>query len=185
VDQGFPLSLSAALRSGGVRIRFPPKRASLPAASTASRCIREPILQDDWPTLGLNTLRWAKQQGAVTGAAHSGWGLQPVITDEGAPATNTNAAALALATNELPNYLIPPSMESAPTNISWMSPIWFQAPDGKPDTRDRLHFHRGHAVRMGTEHLVSYPQCWFRTASAVRRTFPASTATGSEWDAVT
>jgi hypothetical protein len=29
-----------------------------------------------WPTLGLNTLRWAKKQGAVTGPAHSGWGLQ-------------------------------------------------------------------------------------------------------------
>jgi hypothetical protein len=28
-----------------------------------------------WPTLGLNTLRWAKKQGAVVGPAHSGWGL--------------------------------------------------------------------------------------------------------------
>ena len=28
-----------------------------------------------WPTLGLNTLRWAKQQGAVTGPAHSAAGL--------------------------------------------------------------------------------------------------------------
>ena len=28
-----------------------------------------------WPTLGMNTLRWAKQQGAVTGTAHSGAGL--------------------------------------------------------------------------------------------------------------
>ncbi len=29
-----------------------------------------------WPTLGLNTLKWAKQQGAVTGPAHSGSGIQ-------------------------------------------------------------------------------------------------------------
>ncbi len=29
-----------------------------------------------WPTLGLNTLKWAKAQGAVVGPAHSGWGLQ-------------------------------------------------------------------------------------------------------------
>ena len=29
-----------------------------------------------WPTLGLNSLRWAKKQGAVVGPAHSGWGLQ-------------------------------------------------------------------------------------------------------------
>jgi hypothetical protein len=41
-----------------------------------------------WPTLGLNTLRWAKKQGALVGPAHSGWGLQI----EGA---------------ELPNYNLP------------------------------------------------------------------------------
>lgn len=29
-----------------------------------------------WPTLCLNTLRWARQQGAVVGPAHSGWGLK-------------------------------------------------------------------------------------------------------------
>jgi hypothetical protein len=38
-----------------------------------------------WPTLCLNTLRWAKQQGALVGPAHTGWGLQ-------------------VAGNELPNY---------------------------------------------------------------------------------
>lgn len=42
-----------------------------------------------WPTLGLNTLRWAKAQGAVCGPAHSGWGLD-------------------VKTNQLPNYQIPP-----------------------------------------------------------------------------
>ena len=31
-----------------------------------------------WPTLGLNTLRWAKAQGAVTGPAHSGNGIANV-----------------------------------------------------------------------------------------------------------
>jgi hypothetical protein len=41
-----------------------------------------------WPTLGLNTLRWAKKQGAITGTAHSGWGLKV----EG---------------NEIPNYNLP------------------------------------------------------------------------------
>jgi hypothetical protein len=45
--------------------------------------------KDHWPKLGLNTLRWAKKQGAVCGPAHSGIGLQ-------------------VASNELPNYLIPP-----------------------------------------------------------------------------
>jgi hypothetical protein len=42
-----------------------------------------------WPTLGLNTLRWAQKQGAVCGPAHSGWGL-------------------GVASEELPNYEIPP-----------------------------------------------------------------------------
>ena len=42
-----------------------------------------------WPTLGLNTLRWAKKQGAVCGPAHSGWGLK-------------------LPDNTIPNYAVPP-----------------------------------------------------------------------------
>lgn len=42
-----------------------------------------------WPTLCLNTLRWAKKQGAVCGPAHSGWGLE-------------------VDTAELPNYIVPP-----------------------------------------------------------------------------
>jgi len=42
-----------------------------------------------WPTLCLNTLRWAKKQGAVCGPAHSGWGLE-------------------VKTAELPNYVVPP-----------------------------------------------------------------------------
>ncbi len=43
---------------------------------------------DHWPTLGLNTLRWAQKQGAVCGPAHSGAGLE-------------------VDTQELPNYVIP------------------------------------------------------------------------------
>lgn len=42
-----------------------------------------------WPTLCLNTLKWAQKQGAVCGPAHSGWGL-------------------AVKSDELPNYEIPP-----------------------------------------------------------------------------
>lgn len=42
-----------------------------------------------WPTLCLNTLKWAKRQGAVCGPAHSGIGL-------------------IVNSNELPNYIIPP-----------------------------------------------------------------------------
>lgn len=43
---------------------------------------------DDWPTWDLPILRWAKQQGAVVGFAHSGFGL-------------------AVPTSELPNYEVP------------------------------------------------------------------------------
>jgi len=45
--------------------------------------------KDHWPTLCLNTLRWAKQQGSVCGPAHSGWGLE-------------------VPSGELPNYIVPP-----------------------------------------------------------------------------
>jgi len=42
-----------------------------------------------WPTLCLNTLKWAQKQGAVCGPAHSGWGLK-------------------VSGNKLPTYEIPP-----------------------------------------------------------------------------
>jgi len=45
--------------------------------------------KNHWPTLGLNTLKWAKKQGAVCGPAHSGLGINTF-------------------NNELPNYEIPP-----------------------------------------------------------------------------
>lgn len=45
--------------------------------------------KDHWPTLCLNTLKWAQKQGAVCGPAHSGWGLAVESTD-------------------LPNFEIPP-----------------------------------------------------------------------------
>lgn len=36
--------------------------------------------KDHWPTLGLNTLRWAKRQGAVCGPAHSANGLTRTVS---------------------------------------------------------------------------------------------------------
>ena len=42
-----------------------------------------------WPTLCLNTLKWAQKQGAVCGPAHSGWGLK-------------------VSGEKLPTYEIPP-----------------------------------------------------------------------------
>lgn len=46
---------------------------------------------EDWPTWTLPVLQWAKKQNAVTGYAHSGWGLQPVDGKE----------------LRLPNYVMP------------------------------------------------------------------------------
>jgi hypothetical protein len=45
---------------------------------------------EQWPTWDLPVLRWAKSQAAVSGFAHSGWGLE-------------------VRTSALPNYEIPPS----------------------------------------------------------------------------
>ena len=53
---------------------------------------------DDWPSWTLPVLEWAKGQGAITGYAHSGWGLEPVD-----------------ATPDLPNY-IPPKMDGIGAN---------------------------------------------------------------------
>ncbi len=44
---------------------------------------------EHWPTLCLNTLKWARGQGAVVGTAHSGFGLH-------------------VNTDDLPNYEVPP-----------------------------------------------------------------------------
>ncbi|MSU73320.1 MAG: hypothetical protein EXS43_13445 [Opitutus sp.] len=61
-----------------------------------------------WPTLCLNTLRWAKKQGAVVGPAHSGWGLQPAAKGEDAVAVSRVSQEIRLATKDLPNYIVPP-----------------------------------------------------------------------------
>jgi hypothetical protein len=61
-----------------------------------------------WPTLGLNTLRWAKKQGALVGPAHSGWGLQPVAPGENTPASSKNSDVIRTSATTLPNYVVPP-----------------------------------------------------------------------------
>ncbi|MFM9090699.1 MAG: CehA/McbA family metallohydrolase, partial [Verrucomicrobiota bacterium] len=63
---------------------------------------------DHWPTLALNTLRWAKRQGAVTGFAHSGWGLQPLAPGAREAVHSRNSGEARLATDELPNLVVPP-----------------------------------------------------------------------------
>ncbi len=61
-----------------------------------------------WPTLCLNTLKWAKKQGALTGPAHSGWGLQPIAKDDpDAQKPYVGPGKYRSATDELPNYVLP------------------------------------------------------------------------------
>jgi hypothetical protein len=66
-----------------------------------------------WPTLGLNTLRWAKKQGAVVGPAHSGWGLE-------------------VNSNELPNYIVPPFSGIGANEYIVDVTHEVPGPDGKP-----------------------------------------------------
>ncbi len=61
-----------------------------------------------WPTLCLNTLRWAKKQGALCGPAHSGWGLQPIAEDDPLRSKSYGTKGMVSVTNDLPNYIIPP-----------------------------------------------------------------------------
>lgn len=66
-----------------------------------------------WPTLCLNSLRWAKKQGAVVGPAHSGWGLAVEGTD-------------------LPNYTVP-KFDGIGANEYIMNVTHeVPGPDGKP-----------------------------------------------------
>jgi hypothetical protein len=50
----------------------------------------ETSIIEEWPTWNLPILKWAKSQNAITGYAHSGWGLMPID-----------------GTWELPNYAMP------------------------------------------------------------------------------
>ena len=61
-----------------------------------------------WPTLGLNTLRWAKKQGALVGPAHSGWGLQPLAPGSNESSNSKNSGDVRTVADALPNYVVPP-----------------------------------------------------------------------------
>lgn len=59
-----------------------------------------------WPTLCLNTLKWAKKQGALCGPAHSGWGLAPKTPDQPTDGRRIPNDRLP-TTDQLPDYTIP------------------------------------------------------------------------------
>jgi hypothetical protein len=70
--RSFPTCCATTWKSPGLART---KRASRPLAAQGANLSRGNSSQH-WPKLGLNTLKWAKRQGAVVGPAHSGWGLQ-------------------------------------------------------------------------------------------------------------
>jgi hypothetical protein len=84
-----------------------------------------------WPTLGLNTLRWAKAQGALVGPAHSGWGLQPMAEND--PRRNEPGARnMQSATDQVPNYIIPPFSGIGANEYIVDVTHELPGPDGKP-----------------------------------------------------
>jgi hypothetical protein len=84
-----------------------------------------------WPTLCLNTLKWAKKQGALTGPAHSGWGLQPLAPNN--PARDAPyKLGVQSATDELPNYIIPPFNGIGANEYIVDVTHMVEGPDGKP-----------------------------------------------------
>ncbi|MGV3662708.1 MAG: CehA/McbA family metallohydrolase [Prosthecobacter sp.] len=84
-----------------------------------------------WPTLCLNTLKWAKKQGALTGPAHSGWGLQPLAESDPARAQQYKMG-LPSATDELPNYIVPPFNGIGACEYIVDVTHEVSGPDGKP-----------------------------------------------------
>jgi hypothetical protein len=84
-----------------------------------------------WPTYCLKTLRWAKAQGAVTGTAHSGWGLQP-SADGAVLVYSSNSVAASTQTQELPNYIIPPYNGIGANEYVVDVTHDLPGPDGKP-----------------------------------------------------
>jgi hypothetical protein len=81
---------------------------------------------EDWPTWTLPILRWAAAQGAVTGFAHSGWGLQ--VSDDALPSLQVPAFD-GIGANE---YIVDVTHDGAVDFISaadtpypWELSIWY------------------------------------------------------------
>ena len=83
------------------------------------------VSKDHWPTLGLNTLKWAKSQGAVCGPAHSSAGLMRYV----GRVDNTEGKD---GKYNLPNYNVP-AFDGIGANEFIMNVAHdVPGPDGKP-----------------------------------------------------
>jgi hypothetical protein len=79
--------------------------------------------KDHWPTLGMNTLRWAKKQGAVCGPAHSANGLTRFTDDKVAGAVD--------GPNNLPTFRIPAYDGIGANEFVVQAALKVPGPDGK------------------------------------------------------
>ncbi|HWB99207.1 MAG TPA: CehA/McbA family metallohydrolase [Bryobacteraceae bacterium] len=80
---------------------------------------------EDWPSWGIPVFRWAKAQGAVTGYAHSGWGLalkqEKLLTDELPPFDGIGANEFIVSvTQNLVDFI-----STVDTPYAWELNIWY------------------------------------------------------------
>jgi hypothetical protein len=80
---------------------------------------------EDWPSWGLPIFRWAKKQDAVTGFAHSGWGLavknEKLLTDEMPPFDGIGANEFIVGvTHDLVDFI-----STVDTPYAWELNIWY------------------------------------------------------------
>ncbi len=82
---------------------------------------------EDWPSWGVPIFRWAKKQAAVTGFAHSGWGLglktEALPTDEVPPFDGIGANEYIVSvTQNLVDFI-----STVDTPYAWELNIWYHA----------------------------------------------------------
>lgn len=80
---------------------------------------------EDWPGWGIPILRWAKQQGAIVGYAHSGWGLalkhETLLSYEIPPFDGIGANEYIVSVTEgLPDFI-----SAVDTPYPWELNIWY------------------------------------------------------------
>lgn len=121
--------------------------------------------KDHWPTLGLNTLRWAKRQGAICGPAHSSIGLTRFV----GRVPNTEGKD---GPNSLPNFNIP-AFDGIGANEFIVDVTHnVPGPDGKPIPA--VDF----ISTMNTERVAEWNMwyhvlnCGFRVAASGETDFP-------------
>lgn len=121
--------------------------------------------KDHWPTLGLNTLRWAKAQGGICGPAHSAIGLTRTIGR--IPGTEGKEGS-----NRLPNFEIP-AFDGIGAN-EFIVDVTHQVPNEHGDLVPAVDF----ISTMDTERVAEWNMwyhvlnCGFRVVASGETDFP-------------